>query len=82
MAKEIRARDATVKELAERLSETAEAAEAAASAAQIMDKERRLARTEIARFRREVDEKLRDSSNKVRFVAVKEFQFISKEWNI
>ena len=82
MAKEMRARDATVKELAERLSETAEAAEAAASAAQIMDKERRLARTEIARFRREVDEKLRDSSNKVRFVTVMEFQFISKEWNI
>ena len=73
MAKEVRARDATVKELAERLSETAEAAEAAASAAQIMDKERRSARTEISRVRREVDEKLRDSSNKVRFLVGKEF---------
>eukprot|EP00250_Pteridium_aquilinum_P012687 c20875_g1_i1 orf=81-1433(+) len=63
MAKEMRARDATIKELAERLSETAEAAEAAASAAHIMDKERKAVRTEIAKLRGELDEKLRLSSH-------------------
>lgn len=62
VAKEMRARDATIKELAERLSETAEAAEAAASAAQIMDKERKAVRTEIAKLRGELAEKLRKSS--------------------
>lgn len=59
MAKEMRTRDATIKELAERLSETAEAAEAAVSAGHIIDKERMAARTEIAMLRRELDEKLR-----------------------
>ncbi|KAI5065212.1 hypothetical protein GOP47_0019907 [Adiantum capillus-veneris] len=62
VAKEMRARDATIKELAERLSETAEAAEAAASAAQIMDKERKAARTDIAKLRGELGEKIRESS--------------------
>lgn len=62
MAKEMRARDATIKDLAERLSETAEAAEAAASAAQIMDKERKAVRTEIAKLRGQLDENLRLSS--------------------
>ena len=76
MAKEIRTRDTTIKELAERLSETAEAAEAAASAAHIMDKERKSARTDIARLRREVDEKLRDSSDKVSFLCVEKCHYI------
>ncbi|KAH7435197.1 hypothetical protein KP509_06G054300 [Ceratopteris richardii] len=62
VAKEMRAREATIKELAERLSETAEAAEAAASAAQIMDKERKAVRTEIAKLRGELEDKLRKSS--------------------
>lgn len=62
MARELRARDATIKDMADRLSETAEAAEAAASAAHIMDKERKAVRTEIAKLRREFDEKLRLSA--------------------
>ncbi|MCO5593484.1 hypothetical protein L7F22_047498 [Adiantum nelumboides] len=65
VAKEMRARDATIKELAERLSETTEAAEAAASAAQIMDKERKAVRTEIAKLRGELGEKLRESSHEL-----------------
>lgn len=68
MAKETRARDATIKELAERLSETAEAAEAAASAAKIMDKERKAVRTEIAKLRGELNEKGRLSSVDLKIV--------------
>ena len=67
MAKDMRAKDATIKDLAERLSETAEAAEAAASAAHIMDKERKSVRNEIAKLRKDVDEKLHSSSLQVSF---------------
>lgn len=62
VTRELRARDATIKEMTERLSETTAAAEAAASAAHIMDKERKALRTEIAKLRREMDEKLRFSA--------------------
>ena len=65
MAKDMRAKNATIKDLAERLSETAEAAEAAASAAHIMDKERKSVRNEIAKLRKDVDEKLQSSSLQV-----------------
>ena len=67
MAKDMRAKNATIKDLAERLSETAEAAEAAASAAHIMDKERKSVRNEIAKLRKDVDEKLQSSSLQVSF---------------
>lgn len=50
LAKELRARDSTIKEIAEKLTETAEAAEAAAAAAHVMDDERRLACAEIERL--------------------------------
>lgn len=65
MAKDMRARDATIKDLAVRLSETAEAAEAAASAAHIMDNERKAVRSEIVKLRKELDEKLQLSSHEV-----------------
>lgn len=50
LARELRARDSTIKELADKLTDTAEAAEAAASAAHAMDEERRLACAEIERL--------------------------------
>ncbi|CAA7406862.1 unnamed protein product [Spirodela intermedia] len=50
LARELRARDSTIKELADKLTDTAEAAEAAASAAHAMDEERRLVCTEIERL--------------------------------
>ncbi|KAJ7215294.1 hypothetical protein O6H91_Y472600 [Diphasiastrum complanatum] len=58
LAKELRAKDLTIKELADRLSETAEAANAAASAAQSMDKERKAARAEAEHLHNELDERL------------------------
>ena len=50
LARDIRARDSTIREIAEKLSETAEAAESAASAAHIMDEQRRIACAEIERL--------------------------------
>ncbi|KAG0468756.1 hypothetical protein HPP92_018084 [Vanilla planifolia] len=47
LAKELRARDSTIREIADKLTETAQAAEAAASAAIVMDEERRIAWSEI-----------------------------------
>ncbi|KAI5063970.1 hypothetical protein GOP47_0020640 [Adiantum capillus-veneris] len=70
MAKDIRARDATIQDLAQRLSATAEAAEAAASAAHIMDKERQAVRSEMAQLRKELDVKLQHSSHEL--MAMKE----------
>ncbi|EEC75573.1 hypothetical protein OsI_12258 [Oryza sativa Indica Group] len=51
LANNIRARDATIKEIADKLTQTAEAAEAAASAAHKMDEHRRLLCSEIERLR-------------------------------
>lgn len=53
LARDIRARDSTIKELAEKLSETAGAAEAAASAAHTMDGQRRIMCAEVERLTRE-----------------------------
>lgn len=47
LARDLRARDSTIKELAEKLSETAEAAEAAASAAHTMDEQRKIACAQV-----------------------------------
>ncbi|XVF20907.1 hypothetical protein REPUB_Repub12eG0044100 [Reevesia pubescens] len=47
LARDLRARDSTIREIAEKLSETAEAAESAASAAHTMDQQRRIACAEI-----------------------------------
>ena len=55
----------TIKEIADKLSETAEAAEAAASAAHIMDEQRRIAFSEIERIAKDSEKKLESSSLKV-----------------
>ncbi|KAM0951619.1 putative pleckstrin domain, PH-like domain superfamily [Dioscorea sansibarensis] len=72
LAKELRARDSTIKEIAEKLTETAEAAEAAAAAAHVMDDERRLACAEIERLTVDAEkdrdvilQKLKESEEKV-----------------
>lgn len=71
LSKNIRARDSTIKEIAEKLNETAQAAEAAAAAAHAMDEQRRIVCTEIERIRTEyykqletLTYKLRDSEEK------------------
>ncbi|PRQ52143.1 putative PH domain, peptide deformylase [Rosa chinensis] len=61
LARDLRARDSTIKELAEKLTETAESAEAAALAAHTIDEQRRIACAEIERLRRD-SEKQRESS--------------------
>ncbi|KAH9288002.1 hypothetical protein KI387_032119, partial [Taxus chinensis] len=66
LARELRARDSTIKEIADKLSETAEAAESAASAAHTMDKERKAAVAELQRLSREMDEKVQVSSLKIK----------------
>ena len=50
LARDLRARDSTIREIAEKLSETAEAAESAASAAHTMNEQRRIACAEIERL--------------------------------
>lgn len=65
VARDLRARDFTIKEMADRLSETAEAAEAAASAARAMDKERKSAQAELERLRKEFDDRLYHAAREV-----------------
>lgn len=76
LARELRSRDSTIKEIADKLSETADAAESAASAAHIMDKERKVAVAELQRLSREMDEKLQETSLKV----LKLFLSMSISW--
>ncbi|XP_031505204.1 uncharacterized protein LOC116267552 [Nymphaea colorata] len=78
LAREIRARDATIKEIAEKLTDTAEAAEAAASAAHTMDEARRAACTEIERLKKEADLQLESSLSKLR-VFEERIEGLSKE---
>ncbi|KAG8387147.1 hypothetical protein BUALT_Bualt03G0223000 [Buddleja alternifolia] len=66
LARDIRARDSTIKEIAEKLSETAEAAEAAASAAYTMDEQRRIACSEVERLARDSEKQWESSKLKVR----------------
>lgn len=65
MAREIRARDSTIKEIAEKLSDTADAAEAAASAALTMDEQRRTACAEIERLKKDSEKQLQSTVLKV-----------------
>nr|XP_023894465.1 switch-associated protein 70 isoform X1 [Quercus suber]POE58423.1 hypothetical protein CFP56_08954 [Quercus suber] len=58
LAQDLRARDSTIREIAEKLSETAEAAESAASAAHTMDEQRRIACAEIERVKRDSEKQL------------------------
>ncbi|GAY68147.1 hypothetical protein CUMW_261930 [Citrus unshiu] len=58
LARDLRARDSTIRDIADKLSETAEAAEAAASAAHTMDEQRRIACAEIERINKESTKQL------------------------
>ncbi|EMS45188.1 hypothetical protein TRIUR3_11652 [Triticum urartu] len=66
LAKDIRARDATIQEIAEKLTETAEAAEAAASAAHTIDEQRRLLCSEIERLKKAMETQMKQSILKLR----------------
>ncbi|CAO2814187.1 unnamed protein product [Amaranthus hypochondriacus] len=66
LARELRARDSTIKELAEKLSETAQAAEAAASAAHRMDDQRRLAYAEKEHLKEGYEKQLETNMVKLR----------------
>ncbi|XP_008787323.2 switch-associated protein 70-like [Phoenix dactylifera] len=66
LAKDLRARDSTIKVIADRLTDTAEAAEAAASAAHAMDEERRRACAEIERLNKDAEKQLESSMLKLR----------------
>lgn len=65
LARDLRARDSTIKVIAEKLSETAEAAESAASAAHTMDNQRRIAHAEIERLKKDSAKQLETSMLKV-----------------
>ncbi|KAG0598861.1 hypothetical protein M758_12G106500 [Ceratodon purpureus] len=54
LQRDLRARDLTIKELAERLSETADAAESAAKAVHFVDKERQVALAEVEHLKKEL----------------------------
>ena len=56
MARDLRVRDSTIREIVDKLSETAEAAESAASAAHTMDEHRRIACAEIERLTEDSEE--------------------------
>ncbi|XP_060213854.1 uncharacterized protein LOC132641020 [Lycium barbarum] len=78
LSREIRARDSTIKELANKLSETAEAAEAAASAAQTMNEQRKIACAEVERLKGDSEKQLESSKSKLREFEEK-FTTLSKE---
>ncbi|GAV59990.1 PH domain-containing protein [Cephalotus follicularis] len=66
LARDIRARDSTIRDIAEKLSETAEAAEAAASAAHTMDEQRRIACAEIERLTEHSEKQMESSMLKLK----------------
>ncbi|KMT02473.1 hypothetical protein BVRB_9g204210 [Beta vulgaris subsp. vulgaris] len=66
LARELRARDSAIKELAEKLSETAQAAEAAASAAHRMDDQRRIAYAEKEQLKDGYEKQLESTMAKLR----------------
>ncbi|KAK8614838.1 hypothetical protein V6N13_068627 [Hibiscus sabdariffa] len=85
LARDLRARDSTIREIAEKLSETAEAAESAASAAHIMDEQRRIAYAEIERLTKDAEKqkeafmlKLRESEEKIGVVSKEREQLIKQ----
>ncbi|KAL9241299.1 hypothetical protein vseg_015425 [Gypsophila vaccaria] len=66
LARELRARDSTIKELVEKLTETAQAAEAAASAAHIMDDQRRVAYAEKEQLKQSFEKQWESTMAKLR----------------
>ncbi|KAK6919775.1 hypothetical protein RJ641_015679 [Dillenia turbinata] len=85
LARDLRARDSTIKEIAEKLSDTAEAAEAAASAAHMMDEQRRIACAEIERLTENSKKQLELSTLKMKefeekiMVLSKELEQLTKQ---
>lgn len=67
MARDIRARDSTIKDIADKLTETAEAAEAAASAAYTIDEQRRIVCAEIERLKKDCEKQQEVYAQKVCF---------------
>lgn len=65
LARDLRTRESTIRDITEKLSETAEAAEAAASAAHIMDEQWRIACAEIERLKKDSEKRLELSTQKV-----------------
>ncbi|XP_043711021.1 switch-associated protein 70-like isoform X2 [Telopea speciosissima] len=78
LARDLRARDSTIKEIAEKLSDTAEAAEAAAAAAHTMDEQRRIACAEIERLMKD-SEKERGSAVLKSRESEEKIEVLSKE---
>lgn len=66
LSRELRARDSAIKDLAEKLSETAQAAEAAASAAHWMDDQRRIAYAEKEQLKEVYEKQLESTMVKLR----------------
>lgn len=65
LARELRGRDSAIKELTEKLSDTAQAAEAAASAAHKMDDQRRIAYAEKEQIKEGYKKQLESTMVKV-----------------
>ncbi|OMO49770.1 hypothetical protein COLO4_38396 [Corchorus olitorius] len=85
LARELRARDSTIREIAEKLSETAEAAESAASAAHTMDEQRRIVCAEIERLAKDSEKqkeafmlKLRESEEKLGAISKERDQLVKQ----
>ncbi|XP_072987177.1 uncharacterized protein [Typha latifolia] len=85
LAKDLRARDSTIREIVDKLTETAEAAQAAASAAHLMDEERRLLYAKIEYLKNNVEKemesallKFQESEEKV-IVLSKEKELLLKQ---
>ncbi|KAK8674220.1 hypothetical protein V6N13_112515 [Hibiscus sabdariffa] len=66
LARDLRARDSTIREIADKLSETAEAAQSAASAAYLMDEHRGIACAEIERLTKESEKQKEEFMSKLR----------------
>ncbi|GER33572.1 pleckstrin homology domain-containing family protein [Striga asiatica] len=82
LARDLRARDSTIKEIAEKLTETAEAAEAAASAAHTMNEQRRIACAEVERLTRESEKQLESSKLKIRELEEKVLNLSTEKDNL
>ncbi|KAM1131396.1 hypothetical protein ACFX2I_045998 [Malus domestica] len=66
LARDLRSRDSTIKEIADKLTETAEAAEAAASAAHTIDEQRKIVCAEIDRLKKDSAKQLESSLSKLK----------------
>ncbi|XWS30909.1 hypothetical protein CRYUN_Cryun23aG0031800 [Craigia yunnanensis] len=85
LARDLRARDSTIREITDKLSETAEAAESAASAAHTMDEQRRIACEEIAHLTKDSEKqkeafmlKLSESEEKLGVLSKERDQLIKQ----